>query len=283
MENLKKRIRQIRKKTPPYGALLNFYQKIRMEQEKIRPSLTLPPVTLKKEWKELLKKEGFPLIEKRDFPIDMEVSIILFYSLCEVGKSANPHMAQQVKKIENALQQKRMDVKELVRSALQEEKVEQAASALKLDRKVLLFLAYQSIKPSIDATVEKLQPEVEEEAWLKGHCPICGSQPDLSLFKGTEGKRYLHCSFCGHEWRFDRMTCPFCMSPNQEAHPYFRAEGEEAYRIDACDACHQYIKTIDARAIDMVEPGLEDLATLHLDLLAIQKGYQRPVPNPWIS
>jgi formate dehydrogenase maturation protein FdhE len=28
---------------------------------------------------------------------------------------------------------------------------------------------------------------------------------------------------------------------------------------------------------------LEDLATLHLDISASQKGYKRPVPNPWTS
>jgi formate dehydrogenase maturation protein FdhE len=28
---------------------------------------------------------------------------------------------------------------------------------------------------------------------------------------------------------------------------------------------------------------LEDLSTLHLDLLASQKGYKRPVPNPWTT
>jgi formate dehydrogenase maturation protein FdhE len=27
---------------------------------------------------------------------------------------------------------------------------------------------------------------------------------------------------------------------------------------------------------------LEDLATLHLDILASQRGYKRPILNPWI-
>jgi len=48
-----------------------------------------------------------------------------------------------------------------------------------------------------------------------------------------------------------------------------------------CGKCHQYIKTIDFRKIEESDPVLEDLATLHLDVLATQKGYKRPVPNPW--
>jgi hypothetical protein len=32
-----------------------------------------------------------------------------------------------------------------------------------------------------------------------------------------------------------------------------------------------------------LDPILEDLATLHLDILASEKGYQRPVPNLWTT
>jgi formate dehydrogenase maturation protein FdhE len=59
-------------------------------------------------------------------------------------------------------------------------------------------------------------------------------------------------------------------------------EGENACRIDLCEKCHQYIKTIDARVIEVLDASLEDLATLHLDLVASKKGCRRPVSNPWI-
>jgi formate dehydrogenase maturation protein FdhE len=38
---------------------------------------------------------------------------------------------------------------------------------------------------------------------------------------------------------------------------------------------------IDLRSVGESDLILEDLATLHLDILASQKGYKRPVPNPW--
>jgi formate dehydrogenase maturation protein FdhE len=37
----------------------------------------------------------------------------------------------------------------------------------------------------------------------------------------------------------------------------------------------------DYRKMEDSDPILEDLATLHLDILGSQKGYKRPVPNPW--
>lgn len=77
------------------------------------------------------------------------------------------------------------------------------------------------------------------------------------------------------------MSCPVCGNKEQGSLTYFYGEGEDAYRIDLCDKCHYYIKTIDYRALDEFDPCLDDLATLHLDLLASRKGYARTVPSPW--
>jgi FdhE protein len=103
----------------------------------------------------------------------------------------------------------------------------------------------------------------------------------LNLLKGEGGKRYSLCSYCGYEWRIDRLSCAVCGNKEQQLLSYFCGEGEEAHRIDLCDICHHYIKTIDYRTLEASDPSLEDIATLHLDILASQKGYKRPVPNSW--
>ena len=283
MEKLKKRIQKIKKRRPGYKEILEFYQKLKEEQEKTKASLKVEPILMKKEWKELLKKEGFSLIEKKDFPVDVEASYSLFQSLCEIGKDANPHMAEQVKKIEENIQSKTLNLRELLSEAANQQKVEQVADRLGLDKKILLFLIDNSVKPSIEAGVERLLNEISTETWMKACCPICGSLPFLSLLKEEVGKRFLLCSYCGYQWRIDRLMCPFCNNTEQELLHYLYPEGEEAYRIDLCDKCHQYIKTIDLRKIEAPDLSLEDVATLHLDIAASQKGYKRPVPNPWTT
>jgi FdhE protein len=283
MDTLKKRIQQIKKKRPGYKAMLDFYWKVREQQDKMKSSLTLEPIALKKEWKALLMKEGFPLLEKKDFPLDMDASLSLFRSLCQIGKEANPHMEEEVRKIEEATSEKKIDLSTLFKEGGDEQKVEGVSKELGLDKKILLFLIHSSLKPSIETGVEKLFREVDTETWMKGSCPVCGSLPYLSLLKEEVGKRFLLCSHCGYQWRIDRMICPFCNNKDQESLHYFSAEGEKAYRIYLCDKCHQYIKTIDLRTIGESDPLLEDLATIHLDLVASQRGYKRPVPNPWID
>jgi FdhE protein len=281
LEKLKERIQQIKKKRPGYGEILDFYQKVKEAQNKVKASLKINPIKLKKEWKELLAKEGFSLIQKEDFPLDIETSAKLFQTLCQIGKDANLHMAEEVRKIKEIIDNKRIDLKKLLKKGLKEQRIDQVAEELELDKKVFSFLIQSSIRSSIEAGVERLRSELDPETWLKGYCPMCGSLPSLSLLKEEVGKRYLFCSYCGYQWRIDRLFCPFCNNKEQESLHYLFAEGEEAYRIDLCDKCHQYIKTIDYRNLEESDPVLEDLATLHLDILASQKGYKRPVPNPW--
>ena len=283
LEKLKNRIQQIKKRRPRYKEILDFYQKVKEEQEKKRASLKVEPILMKKEWKDLLKKEGFSMIEKKDFPIDVEASYSLFRSLCEIGKEANPHMTEEVKKIEKNIHNKAFDPKGLLSEAANQQMAEQIANELGFDKKILLFLIDSSVKPSIEAGVQELLNEIDTETWMKGYCPVCGSLPFLSLLKEEVGKRFLLCSYCGYRWRIDRLICPFCNNSEQESLHYLYSEGEEAYRIDLCDKCHQYIKTIDLRKIEASDLSLEDLATLHLDITASQKGYKRPVPSPWIS
>ena len=95
--------------------------------------------------------------------------------------------------------------------------------------------------------------------------------------------RYSLCSRCACQWRVDRLSCSVCGNKEPAKLHYFCGEGEEAHRIDLCDACRHYIKTIDCRSLEAPDPCLEDLATLHLDVVAVQKGYDRFVPNPWTN
>ena len=282
LRKLEKRIESLKEKRPHYAEILDFYHKVRQCQERIKPSLKTERLPLKHEWRDLLKKEGFPLLQRQDFPLDLESSVQLFKSLCQVAKKANPFISEQAERIEGILEERELDLGPFLRDGLDEKKIEKIAENFQVDKKVLAFLMLTSTKPSIEANRRTVQDQVEAETWLKGFCPICGSLPFLSLLKEETGKRFLVCSFCGHEWRADRISCPFCENKEPGSLQFFQAEGEELYRIDLCEKCHQYIKTIDARVIEVLDPALEDLATLHLDLVASKKGYKRPVPNSWI-
>ena len=282
MKKLEKRIESLKEKRPHYAEILDFYYMVRQRQERVKLSLKTEQLPLKHEWRGLLRKEGFPLLQRQDFPLDLEISAQLFKSLCQVAKKANPFISEQTKRIEGILEERKVDLGLFLRDGVDEKKIEKVAEDFQVDEKVLAFLIQNSTKPSIEANRRTVQDQVEDETWLRGYCPVCGSLPFLSLIKEETGKRFLVCSFCSHEWRAERISCPFCENKEPGSLQFFQAEGEELYRIDLCEKCHQYIKTIDARVIEVFDPFLEDLATLHLDLVASKKGYRRPVSNPWI-
>jgi FdhE protein len=280
---LRERAQQLKEKRPGYGEVLDFYVKVKEAQVASRASLKMDPIKLKRKLRGRQTGEGFSLIHKEDFPVDIEASISLFHALCRIGKTTNPHMAEQAETINQLLRDNKMDLEKMLTEAGKEQTSDHAAAYQGLDRQVLSFLIQSSIEPSIESGMENLHSEFEPETWLKSHCPVCGSLPALNLLKGKGGKRYSLCSYCGYQWRIDRMSCAVCGNKEQGLLKYFYGEGEESYRIDLCDKCHHYIKTIDYRNLEESDPFLEDLATLHLDVVAVQKGYERSVPNPWAA
>ena len=142
----------------------------------------------RRRWKDLPTEEGVSLIRKEDFPVDMEASINLFHSLCRIGKTANPHMAEQVGKDRTKHSRtSKMDLKKLLTGGGKEQAIEHVAADLGLDKQVLSFLIQNSIRPSIEAGMEQLRSELDPETWRKTHCPVCGSLPSLNLLKGEGG------------------------------------------------------------------------------------------------
>lgn len=283
MGTMRERAQQLKEKRPGYGEILDFYVKVRESQAAAKVSSKVDMGRVPKERRDPGAREGLPLLRKEDFPVDIDASVALFHTLCAMGRTANPHMAAEVKKIEQALSENRLDLKKLITDGGSEQEVGHSAAGQGLDGHVLAFLVLSSIRPSIEAGREQLDGELDPETLRKGHCPVCGSLPSLNLLKGEGGKRYSLCSYCGFQWRIDRLSCPVCGSQEPDDLSYFFGEGEENCRIELCDKCHHYIKTVDLRNLELSDPCLEDLGSLHLDILAARKGYMGAVPNPWTT
>ena len=96
----------------------------------------------------------------------------------------------------------------------------------------------------------------------------------MSKLEEEIGKRWLFCPFCHTEWLFKRLACPFCENDNQESLRYFFVENDEAHRVDVCDSCKRYIKTIDSRQMSSgINLFVENLSTLALDIVAQKEGF----------
>src|SRR5713226_1412576 len=112
-------------------------------------------------------------------------------------------------------------------------------------------------------------------------CPLCGSRPLLGVLRpeGDGGKRYLLCPFCSQEWEFRRILCPTCGEEAKDKLPVYVAEDSPHVRVEACDTCKFYLRTIDLTKDGRAVPLVDDLAAIPHTLWALEQGYSRLQPN----
>lgn len=108
-------------------------------------------------------------------------------------------------------------------------------------------------------------------------CPRCEARPLLGVLRpeGEGGKRRLMCSFCLQEWDFRRIYCAACGEAAEQKLPVYVAEGFPHIRVEACETCKSYLRTIDLTKDGNAVPLVDDLAAIPLSLWAEEHGYQR--------
>jgi len=113
-------------------------------------------------------------------------------------------------------------------------------------------------------------------------CPVCASEPVTSVIRiggKLAGHRYAHCGTCACEWHMVRVKCTHCESTKGIHYQGIDGGGEEVL-AETCDECGSYRKIVNQEKNPMVEPLADDLASLMLDLLMSETGFQRASANP---
>lgn len=113
------------------------------------------------------------------------------------------------------------------------------------------------------------------------NCPRCGAAPLAGVLRpeGDGGKRRLLCSFCLREWDSRRIFCPACGEFDDKKLPVYVAEQFPAVRVEACDTCKFYVRTVDLTKDGNAVPIVDDLAAMPLSLWAQEHGYKRVHEN----
>lgn len=147
-------------------------------------------------------------------------------------------------------------------------------------------------------------------------CPACGSQPVASVIRlgaQSQGYRYLHCALCETEWHMVRVKCSHCEANGKiayqglsardvqdirgaqvaqasgraaaKAEPGAAAMPQRVVRAEICDDCHHYRKIFNQEDDYNVDALADDLASLTLDMLVGEAGYERASINPllWLG
>lgn len=281
LTNIERQAKRIGEMRPAYGTMIAFYENLISAQIEFQAKVSIKIPVLPEDHVQTRIKEGFPLLNRSDFPIDTENSTEMMRKIGRFIPDENEDLRDSQKALLRILETNGEE-EDFCKSILEgkDEGLKKWATRVAIPVEHIRFLGLASVRPSLLFVGEELSVLFPHDVpWRKPYCPVCGSLPALLCIKEKEGKRFGSCSWCGNLWQTNRIQCLYCQNQLQESLGYFTIENDEVYRVEYCDACKHYVKTIDCRSLED-EPtlSLEDLTTLHLDMIAQKKGY-KPLPS----
>ncbi len=278
-ERIKENARRIRTTRDIYDQMVNFYEELLYLQLKQKNRVNLETPEIPPEIVATKMKEGFPLLNREDFPVDFDAALKLLKNIRNIIPGENKELCETHNRLLGFLESS--DPREKFWKHLlsgDEKALKKVAKEINSPLQQIIFLGLSAIKPS----VWFVRSEVEcllsaESGWRRNYCPVCGSLPSILLLKEKEGKKYGSCSWCDKQWLMNRIECPYCLNQLQESLGYIAIEDDEVYRVEYCDVCKYYFKLVDCRPLEVEPvPPLEEFTTLHLDMIAQNKGYKMP-------
>ena len=181
------------------------------------------------------------------------------------------------------------NVPALLETAARSDALAVLAAAIELDHGRLVALAQAAGAPEdafvavaplaavpwLQACGRRWAPRVTGQG---ASCPVCGAWAALAEARGLERERRLRCARCGGDWRTEWLTCPYCGVEDHARLTSLVADATgETRKVEACRDCTAYVKTVTTlAAADAATLRLLDLATVDLDVAALERGFTRP-------
>ena len=126
-------------------------------------------------------------------------------------------------------------------------------------------------------------PLADTPASGPSRCPFCGGAPWIAARRAASdadgAQRFLGCSLCGTEWPLGRLRCPACAEEDPKKLASFQSDAHPAVRIEACETCRRYVKSLDMTIDGRLVPEVDDLVSIAMDLWAADQGYTRIEPG----
>ena len=140
------------------------------------------------------------------------------------------------------------------------------------------FFARMLLQPYVELLAAK---STRQGVHTGTSCPACARKPQLAVLypEGDGGKRFLACSLCFTEWEFRRVLCPACGETEYTKLPRYTPDEPLAVRVEACETCKCYLKSFDMTVNGLMVPEVDEIASVALDVWAVEQGYRKIQPN----
>lgn len=270
-------------KSPPVvipAELLDFYEELLRFQSEIgalldKPQWQIDEAQIKEH--QLKGKPWFAIISPQ---IDPLIFAKIWRQTAEYLAYMRPPIKEEIDRI--LIAERGIDFSNLAGKAVQQDEAFMTEEAVKwgLNPGLFFLVAEHAVRPFIRNAAAALVPFINQEAWLKDICPVCGQKASISKLRHEDGKRVMYCSHCATEWLHRHLVCPQCGNDDHQTIRFFAIEGYDAHQIYICDKCKGYIKTYDEKKGGPLEDlEIEDIKTIYLDMLAEREGYANTSVN----
>lgn len=277
-----KTIENYKSVNPHYSDLLDILADILVLREEYRKNMSESIFDVQERLLAQKMEGGLPLVDIAGKEYDLSRPKKYFQSLIAIAEKRMPRAGKEITDFINS---EEFNWEKMIKSSFDrvdgyanEETATEVVSSAVEDQDnfdLIDLFAEESLRPELEKVAEKYGAAVEKAGWSEGYCPICGKEPKIGEIRASEeGRRYLFCNQCGFKWHFRRIKCPFCGNDEQHSLAYFAVEGEERHRVDVCNKCRRYIKIVELpKSSEELNLDVEDIATLHLDMIAYDEGY----------
>lgn len=223
------------------------------------------------------QQQGFPLFSGAMLEIDPAGANRFFADLLALLAAHGQQGQDEIERLQRNLAEGKLELRSLLVAALDRDRrpISEKAAQLEVQAALLEYCLNLTLTGALHLC--RIQSQLQTaENWQQGYCPLCGGLPSIAALSGEEGKKNLHCSLCGCDWEFQRLTCIHCGNTDHETLAYFTAEGEPGYRVDICRKCCGYLKVLDSRQLQAgLLLDIADIASLPLDFMAAKEGFSR--------
>ena len=261
-------LRRLKGEQPDLASAVDLQIELLQLQKRVLSRVPLPSIRLDSDHLNALLASG-PILQFDHLPMDWSDMRFLLRATAAAMRTHDAIDDESCRRAE-ALSRDSERLRGVVRTWY--ESPRPGAPALEADAG-LETVFQQSMRPFLTRAADAIMARSDFPGWSRGACPLCAGEPDLSVITPA-AERVLICSRCAARWRFEQLTCPFCLNNDRSRITSF-ASRDGQYRLYACDVCKRYLKAYDARrASRPVMPAVDSVATLPLDAAAMQRGYK---------
>jgi FdhE protein len=267
------RLAELERQRPEWRAWLKLLGEVEAAVAAPEPGSRTTPIVRRESG--VTRPTDFPLLHGCTLRVNLQLLQRLFGRLTETASAAELESGA-------SFQHYRPEGEEALRvfgACVEQNREETArlAASRGLDEAALASLFDFAVLPTLRAAGQELSNQIPQH-WPHGYCPVCGAWPVLVERRGLDRSRQLRCGRCASEWEMEWLTCAYCGERNhQRLGSLVCGDGDETLKVETCGSCRGYLKSLATlQTIPASELLLRDLETVELDLIARERGYERP-------